>query len=171
MILSMRLRSSAIHPSVFSLNVTDGCSQNSNVHLELPSGSADRYNVSDNTGPSVIKYVFGENGKTLAPGDKLHVKVKLDDQSDITGCDVFFQGKNNQDAAIGVILEYDAASDMFKGEYELTEFDVNDTYTLDAISAQDKYGNFTQVWNEKAGLGSFTLQGGIVTLKVRPDPG
>ncbi len=138
--------------------------------VSLASGmscSADRYNVSDNTGPSVIKYVFGENGKTLAPGNKLHVKVKLDDQSDITGCDVFFQGKNNQDAAIGVILEYDAASDMFKGEYELTEFDVDDTYTLDAISAQDKYGNFTQVWNEKAGLGSFTLQGGIVTLKVR----
>ena len=60
----------------------------------LKSVSGQRANVSDTEGPNVIRVTLTENGKTLKPGDTIHVKVKLEDRSDITDAYVFFGGEN-----------------------------------------------------------------------------
>ena len=133
---------------------------------EGKSGSADRYNVSDTKAPNIIKFVFDEDGKTLKPGDKLHVKMKLDDQSDITDCHATFWIQP-QDLFIRVDMAYDAASDMYKGEYTLQEADVNGTYLFYACSAEDKYGNSIVLLQEKKGFGSFTLKGAIKDINLK----
>ena len=79
------------------------------------SGSADRYNVSDTKAPNIIKFTFDEDGKTLKPGDTLHIKFKLDEQSDIDRCLVYFNNLQSYECFIDVWAQYDAASDMYKG--------------------------------------------------------
>ena len=49
----------------------------------LNSVSGQRANVTDTEGPNIIKITLVENGQTLKPGDTVHIKVKVDDRSDI----------------------------------------------------------------------------------------
>ncbi len=130
------------------------------------SGSVERSNVTDTEGPDIIKFVFTENKKTLKPGDILHVKMKLDDRSDITAVNMQFYNKQ-EEAYISLLLEYNAASDMYEGSVPLFNFNPDGTYVINWFQATDQYGNSAGKWHEGKGYGSFTLKGSGASKTVK----
>ncbi len=119
--------------------------------------STPRANVTDTDPPEIISITLKENKKTLKPGAALHVQMKLDDRSSIESVRVYFYNKAKEES-INVYLYYDAASDMYVGEESLTKDNINGSYSITSIEAQDKYGNDLFMWKEK-GFGSFKLSG------------
>ena len=128
--------------------------------------STPRDNITDTTGPNIVKFVFEEDGKTLKPGDVLHVKMKLDDRSGISTCSVTFRDKKDN-LYLGIDLKYDAASDMYKGEHTLSKNDADGLYIISSIYASDVYDNSTHLQSEEKSLGSFTLEGGIKDIMLK----
>ncbi len=114
-------------------------------------------NVSDTEAPNIIKYTFAENGKTVKPGDVLHFKLKLDDQSDIAECQVLASHKTSE-CYIAINLEYNAASDMYTADYPVDKIDLDGTYLIRQIYVSDKYGSYTMKEAEGKELGSFTIK-------------
>ena len=153
------------------------------VLAESKTMSVPASNVSDTEAPNIIKYTFAENGKTVKAGDVLHFKMKLDDQSDITSCQIVATHKETN---LYIVIDpvYDAASDMYVGNYTLDSRDLDGEYYIESIYTCDKYGSFSMIYTDPKGkaLGSFTLKGAIkdiypkatVTLKengktIKPD--
>ena len=135
----------------------------------LNSVSGQRANVSDTEAPNVIKATIVENGKTLKPGDTVHIKVKVDDRSDIAVANVYVWG-GTDGAGFHVDLKYDAVSDTYTGEYKLQETDLNGKYRITAITVADVHDNGTNCFSSEKFSGSFTLKGATkvrksVTLK------
>ena len=128
--------------------------------------STPRTNISDNVAPNLVKFVFTEDGKTLRPGDTLHLQMKLEDRSDIRECEVQFVLKSS-DLLLQVPLAYDAASDTYKGEYVLSKNEVNGTYIINILYAVDKHGNSLLLQEDKKGFGKFKMKGGIKNLKLK----
>ena len=58
-------------------------------YVNVTGGSDDR------TPPEIRSIIFAENGKTLGPGDVLHVTVEVDDASALAGVDISFTGPNS----------------------------------------------------------------------------
>ena len=72
--------------------------------------SAPRENVTDVEPPDIISITLKENKKTLKPGNKLHVEVKLSDRSTVN--EVWAQFYNaSKEHYISFNLHYDAGSD------------------------------------------------------------
>ena len=119
--------------------------------------SAPRENVTDVEPPDIISITLKENKKTLKPGNKLHVEVKLSDRSTVNEVRAQFFNESKEHY-ISFDLHYDAGSDSFKGEYTLSKLDVNGSYVLNYLNAEDKYGNSSFRWDGK-GIASFKLTG------------
>ena len=132
----------------------------------LNSVSGQRANISDAEAPNVIKVTFTENGKTLKPGDKIHVKVKLDDRSGITNAFAFFSGMTAGDG-FQVDLAYDAASDSYTGEYTLLKSNMSDQYFLSSVNASDIYNNCIMMSTNEKNMGSFTLKNGAKDVTIK----
>ena len=121
--------------------------------------STTRANVTDTDAPDIISWSFTEKNKTLRPGDTIHVQVRVEDRSEIWSCSAWFYNKSKE-KSFSVYMYYDAASDMFKGEYTLQKTDANGEYILTEFDAEDKFGNHVYCYNgEKGGLGKFKLKG------------
>ncbi len=120
---------------------------------------------SDDETPPVIKSVtFGETGKTLGPGDKLHVKVELEDESAIDYIYVTFAGPYTAFPANDDTWKYEeyrkyhenygtestfwidmreTSPYVWEGECTLPLELANTKYSLDNVDAYDRTGNET----------------------------
>ena len=130
------------------------------VFAENGTVSAPRANVTDNKPPEIVKFTFPENGKTLKPGDKIHLSLRLDDRSTVSQCYGYIVNEEQNDWR-EFWMEYDPKTDMFCAEYELTAVNGNGEYIVRGFHVVDGYNNYLDCTNEKKVFGSFTFKGGV----------
>ena len=118
----------------------------------------------DTTGPVIKSIAFEENGKTLGPEDKLHLKVELEDESEIDFMYMSFEGprtsfpveddtwdyeeyrKYHENYGTGSNFWIDMQETspyVWEGECTLSLEVANSKYYLSGIDAYDKAGNAT----------------------------
>lgn len=128
-------------------------------------------NVTDDQGPTIVSFKFTENGKKLTVGDKLHLSMKLTDNTAVRGGYVYFNlyKDGRYVDSVYAFLGYDAESDLFTGEAELTQDLTAGTYVVSSIEAFDVYYNYTQIYTgsyDNKKLGKFTFKAPSVKAKV-----
>ncbi len=118
----------------------------------------------DTTGPVIKSITFDETGKTLGPGDKLHLKVVLEDESEIDRIYMDFEGPYTSFPAFNDNWKYEeyrkyheeygtgssfwinmqeTSPYVWEGECTLPLEVANSKYNLSYISIYDKAGNET----------------------------
>lgn len=122
-----------------------------------------RANVTDDQAPTIDEFKFAENGKTLRKGDKVHVSVKLTDNTAVRYGNVNFLyvDKNNRAYEVYVYLSYNAQTDRWEGENELGSNLANGTYYVSSIQTEDIYGNYSEIWtgSPDSKIGKFKFKG------------
>ena len=133
--------------------------------------STPKTNVTDDQGPTIVNFKFTENGKKLTVGDKIHLSMKLTDNTAVRGGYVYFN--LYQDGryidSVYAFLGYDAESDLFTGEAELTQDLTAGTYVISSIQAFDVYYNYTEIYTDSYDnkkLGKFTFKATSAKAKV-----
>ena len=118
------------------------------VFAEGNSTSVPRANVTDNEAPTIEKFTFTENKKTLRPGDTLHVSAKLTDNTAVNYGYVNFSCKKGDQwlNSMSVYLSYDAEKDLFTGECTLNKSYDAGEHAITSIYAYDIYGNYLELY-------------------------
>ena len=136
----------------FSKDVDDSC------YVMLTGASE------DNDGPEIKSIVFEENGKTLGPGDILHLKVEVEDKSEIHYIYLDFEGPRTSFPVEDDTWKYEeylkyheyygtgssfwidmqeTSPYVWEGECTLPQAVANNKYHLSSIDVYDKAGNDT----------------------------
>ncbi len=98
---------------------------------------------SDNEKPVVTSVELKENGKTVKPGDTLHVTIGATDNSALQDtCYVEFQvNVAEKNTSHSMYLQWDSANSCYTGSWELPEDIVPGEWYINTIEVKDVTGN------------------------------
>ena len=107
----------------------------------------DAFADTDSTGPEITDFRLDENGKTLTHGDVIHVSAVIRDASGIKNSAAYIScnsGNNSASTSVIVIaMKYSETSGRWEGTHTVGAKDKGGKYSLNRISATDRYDNQT----------------------------
>ncbi len=107
----------------------------------------DAFADTDSTGPEITDLRLEENGKTLTHGDVIHVSAVIRDASGIKNSAAYIScnsGNNSASTSVIVIaMKYSETSGRWEGTHTVGAKDKGGKYSLNRISATDRYDNQT----------------------------